>query len=114
MSTTLVERKAWLDKHGKGSVSWQELDTVVDVITEGVADAFQKHVNARLALEQRIAELEARPLPKYLGTHQAGAHYEAHSMTTRSGSLWFATEDTTSTPGTGGAWRLIVKRGDAR
>ncbi|MEO5896959.1 MAG: hypothetical protein ABIS06_14785 [Vicinamibacterales bacterium] len=50
---------------------------------------------------------------KYLGTHKDGAHYQAHSMTTRSGSLWLATEDTGSTPGTGGARRLIVKRGQA-
>ncbi|MBA3884279.1 MAG: hypothetical protein H0X67_00950 [Acidobacteria bacterium] len=64
-------------------------------------------------LEKRVAELESRPLPTYLGVHRAGAHYKACSMTTRSGSLWFATEDTTGTPGTDTTWRLIVKKGQA-
>lgn len=100
-----------LSTHGHKPVTVAVLDETISALQEGLRAAFQKHRDARLALEARVTELEARPLPQYLGTHKAGAHYPAHSMTTRAGSLWFATEGTTSTPGTDPSWKLIVKRG---
>jgi len=66
------------------------------------------------ALEQRITQLEARPLQKWAGVHVDGAPYAEASLVTKSGSLWVATTATTSTPGEpGGDWRLIVKKGHA-
>ncbi|HXG56999.1 MAG TPA: hypothetical protein VNJ03_16595 [Vicinamibacterales bacterium] len=112
-----LEMKEFLSKHGSKPVSFKALDTAlqgtVDAVLDGLKDAFKSHKDARRALEKRVAELEARPLPTYRGVHQDGANYTANTMVTRGGSLWFATEDTTSTPGTDGSWRLIVKRGAA-
>ena len=76
------ELKALLSKHGREPVTLALLDDTISSLQEGLRVAFQKHLDARLVLEQRVAELEARPLPKYLGTHKDGAHYQAHSMTT--------------------------------
>ena len=65
------------------------------------------------ALEQRLAALEAQPLPKYCGVFEQGKSYAACSLVTRQGGLWLATEATTLVPGQGGPWRLIVKSGGA-
>jgi hypothetical protein len=83
----------------------------VVALVKGVRDRFDGKI---ADLESRVAALEARPSVKYCGTHVEGTLYREASLTTRQGSLWVATADSTSTPGTpGSAWRLIVKRGDA-
>ena len=64
------------------------------------------------ALEQRIQQLESRPLQKWAGVFVPGTRYTEASLVTHHGSLWVATAATTTTPGTpGNAWRLIVKSG---
>ncbi len=98
-----VEWKTSIAQQGRRPVSWQDLDVLLEDMLKD-----------RLKLERRIKELESRPMPTYRGVHKDGDSYKANSMTTRGGSLWFATEHTTSTPGTDGAWRLIVKRGEAK
>ena len=70
---------------------------------------------ARLEAELAVARtdielLKCRPLQKWAGTFVTGTRYSEASLITHHGSLWVATEATTSTPGTpGNAWRLIVK-----
>jgi hypothetical protein len=70
-------------------------------------------------LQQRIAELEARPVSsgaKYAGVHEMGKRYDTGDLVTRSGGLWIvvATGGTHNEPGDdSGHWRLIVKRGEA-
>jgi hypothetical protein len=87
-------------------------DLVVDTIKGAVdgpmvAERFE-------TLEQRIEELEARPLTKWAGVHVSGLQYAEASLVTHSGSLWVAMEPTDRTPGTeASGWRLIVKRGHA-
>lgn len=66
-------------------------------------------------LEKRLAEFESRPLPKWAGTFAEGKSYRESELCTHKGSLWLAMQNTATTPGeAGGAWRLIVKRGDVR
>ena len=62
---------------------------------------------------QEIAQLKARPMPKYCGVYQDGAAYTVGDLVTKAGGLWFCADATTTTPGTAGAWRLIVKSGRA-
>ena len=84
----------------------------IDALMAGVADA----VNPVLRrLEDRIAELEARPLLKYVGTWNHGA-YKTGEFVTHQGSLWHCERATTASPGTGSPdWKLAVKKGrDAR
>ena len=69
------------------------------------------------ALEARIAELEAKPpTPEYKGIYEDGLVYPRGTLTTRAGSLWLATRETATTPGSGPAsgWQLIVKNGAFR
>ena len=69
------------------------------------------------AVEAGLAEarrgdraVESATLQKWAGTFVPGTRYSEASLITHHGSLWVATEATTTTPGTpGNAWRLIVK-----
>jgi hypothetical protein len=91
---------------------------------EAFADVLVRHtrqvldgpkIKARFeALERRIAELEARPMQKWAGTHIENMQYAEASLVTRGGSLWVAIKTTRTTPGTpGNDWRLIVRKGRA-
>ena len=60
-------------------------------------------------LQQRIAELEARPMQKWAGVHVENTRYSEASLATRNGSLWVSTKETPTTPGSD--WVLIVKKG---
>ena len=92
-------------------------DVIVDVIKKALAPV-QAHCvsleQRNAGLEQRIKQLESRPLQKWAGVHIAGTQYSEASLVTKAGSLWVATTTTTTTPGeAGGDWRVIVKRGHA-
>lgn len=62
-------------------------------------------------LEDRIAELEARPTIRYCGAWESGEEYTPGNMVTFSGSLWHCNADTAQKPGTGADWTLAAKRG---
>ena len=64
-------------------------------------------------LQTRLLELEKRPIPKYCGTWQPGYRHSVGDLVTRSGGLWFCAQETSTQPGTDGAWQLIVKKGGA-
>lgn len=84
----------------------------MEVIADGIILTVKEAIDP---LKKKIAELEARPLPKWAGTFADGKTYHESELCTHKGSLWLAMQDTTTTPGEpGGAWRLIVKRGDVR
>lgn len=70
----------------------------------------------RLALEQRVAALEARPAPgvEYAGTHEVGKAYPGGQLVTKGGGLWLSLRATNQTPGMDPLnWKLIVKSGAA-
>jgi hypothetical protein len=87
----------------------------IETLAKAIGPVIKTFVEQRLLpLKQEIATLKARPLQKWAGVHVAGMSYTEASLVTKGGSLWVATATTTSTPGeAGGAWRLIVKRGQA-
>jgi hypothetical protein len=63
------------------------------------------------ALEQRVAELEARPALKYLGTWKQDKTYSAGTFITDAGAVWYCNASTTSRPGENADWSLAVKSG---
>jgi hypothetical protein len=61
-----------------------------------------------------VAALKQRPpTPQYRGIFEDGPMYAAGSLVTKAGSLWLATRDTATVPGSGpsSGWTLIVKNG---
>jgi hypothetical protein len=63
-----------------------------------------------MAMEERIAELEANPLT-YRGTFEEGVTYPARSFVSHGGSMWFTPTKTKSRPNEGAPWKLVVKHG---
>jgi hypothetical protein len=61
-------------------------------------------------MKARLAELE-RTRPEYRGIWKARTMYARGSFVTSAGSVWCATEDTDSKPGSDATWTLAVKRG---
>jgi BMFP domain-containing protein YqiC len=65
-------------------------------------------------LEERIANLEARPTVKYLGVWKEGKSYVSGSMVTDRGSVWHCARATMQRPGSpppNDDWVLACKRG---
>jgi hypothetical protein len=62
-------------------------------------------------LRARVAELEARPTLKYLGTWREGKTYSAGTFITDAGSVWYCHASTSSRPGENADWQLAVKSG---
>lgn len=65
-------------------------------------------------LEQRVAELEARPTVKYAGVWVEHQLYKTGELVTCSGSVWHANVDNRSVRPGGASekiWTLAVKRG---
>jgi hypothetical protein len=85
------------------------------------ADGMVKHtvgaVTARCfehieRLEKRIAELEARPVPKYVGAFKQGQVCKPGHFVTHQGSIWHCNFPTMQPPGKiQGEYTLAVKRG---
>jgi hypothetical protein len=117
--------EAHLAAHRSEAATCEELDVVLTLVTSfrEVVEKFTEQLNAKnierneriAALEQKVAQLEARPLPKWCGVFEDGKAYSEASLITDRGSLWLATRDTAQRPGDAGSgWRLVVKKGDAR
>jgi len=68
----------------------------------------------RLALEARVAELEARPELRHCGIWKPNTRYRECNLTTHRGGLWLAKRANRSRPGESDAWALIVKSGHAQ
>jgi hypothetical protein len=75
------------------------------VVKQVIADAL-------LPIRERLAILESRPWPKYLGTFKAGKSYSEASMVSHDGSMWIALKSTTDTPGKSGDWQMSAKSGE--
>jgi hypothetical protein len=67
-----------------------------------------------LAIEARLAALDAMALPHQEGIFESGTMRGQGSLVTRSCRLWLAAANTTDTPGGAASnWQLIVKSGGA-
>jgi hypothetical protein len=81
-------------------------------LVEIVKDYVGRAVDARcVALERRIAQLEAQGEMKYCGIWEEGREYLRGSFVTTGGSLWHCEQPTRSRPGSDSNWKLAVKRG---
>lgn len=67
------------------------------------------------ALLERVAVLEARPMPTHHGIWTVGKSYPDAAFVTLNGGMWFSLRETKARPGNGSTdWRLVVKSGHAR
>lgn len=91
----------------------RQIDQLVQEFAAVVREYFAVHTKP---IEERLAVLEDRPLPKYRGVWAAGESYPVGSFVTHNGSVWHCDLPTSSKPGTNPtAWTLAVKSGrDAR
>ena len=80
---------------------------------DAIATAIVFFVREQLApILKRLDDIEQQPpSPHYVGTFEQGKAYARGSLTTRSGGLWLALENTTQVPGRSDQWRLVVKSG---
>ena len=88
--------------------------TDVDKIATGLFEAVAGYVSKRIKpLQDRIAELESKPVPDCQGTWKGDKTYKAGTLITHGGSMWFATGETRQRPGSGpgSQWVLCVKSG---
>lgn len=82
---------------------------VLDECINAIVDLVKQRCGT---LQKRIDELESRSSGvEWKGVYADGRAYKSGDLTTRSGSLWVATQDTTERPGNSGSWKLIVKAG---
>ena len=65
-------------------------------------------------LQDRIAELEARPALKHAGTWKEGKQYRAGNLVTFQGGLWLCQRATKQRPAQSDHYLLVVKSGAAK
>ena len=82
---------------------------IAETIAPVIGDAIKQHTAPLL---KRIAELEARPMPRWAGPFKEGTKYPAMSFTVHQGGLWISKCATAAKPGTDSTWQLCCKRGD--
>ncbi len=99
-----IARKNFSEKNLKAAPSNEEMFRLLDILT----NAMLAHVKA---LKKRVAELEARPVLRYVGTWDRVRNYEPGEICTDGGSAWICQQETNSRPGTTDRWQLMVKRG---
>ena len=84
------------------------------------ADGMLKHVLGAAtahALDQideltrRIAEIENKPVLRYLGVWEQQRQYNEQNVVTCEGGMWVCRTATRSRPGSDSTWQLAVKRG---
>ena len=92
----------------KSGLSAQATDTIAEGVVTFVKQQLTPILTRLDALEQQS------PSPRYEGTFQDGKAYARGSLTTQSGGLWLALDNTTQRPGRSDQWKLIVKSGEAR
>lgn len=90
--------------------------SLIKAIMTGIAPVIREFVDKMVGeavapLKQRVADLEARPVVKYLGTWAEGTEYREGSMVTHDGSTWHCSGATRDRPGASPFWTLAVKRG---
>ena len=101
-------------RYGAKAVTWKALTAVLDTTHGEFIKVLKAQKATIVALEQRIKELEGRPLLKYAGAWKSDATYAEGRLTTHGGGLWLAMNATDRQPGTeASGWRLIVKKGHA-
>jgi len=90
-----------------------DTEMLADVVVEAIKVAIAPRDAKIAALEQRIAELEARPAMKDAGVWKAGTVYDAGAIVSHGGSGWIcsATHCAVGSEPSHDFFRLFVKAG---
>ncbi|MGE4254820.1 MAG: hypothetical protein AB7E84_06355 [Xanthobacteraceae bacterium] len=93
----------------------QELRAIAETNNGKMVSAIMRAVAPHIKeLRDKIAALEARPVPKFVGPFRQGQAYRELSFCVHAGSLWVCKSDTVLKPGQSSDWQLVAKRGDYR
>ena len=92
--------------------------TEIQELASATVDVLKKALAVRdgriTALEQRLAQLEAKPFVKFCGTWQRDTTYTAGDAATHHGTLWICRRSTTGEPSKDFVgWQLALKKGAA-
>ena len=95
----------------RSGITQRQLDKRIGDLLKRMGEILGKELRA---LRERIAELEQGQV-HMAGTYKAGQRYRQNGLVSFQGGLWLCLADTDTRPGSGSpAWRLAVKRGDAK
>ena len=104
----------FIARFGSKPVTYKTLNATLSATHDELIKCLRAQRATITALEERVKELESRPLLKYAGAWKSDATYAEGRLTTHGGGLWLAMNATDRQPGTeASGWRLIVKRGRA-
>ncbi len=100
-------RYAVADKAGEFARTPKGAETVS--LFKAIATGIMPYINA---LQQRVADLEARPSLEDAGIWDAKTLYRPGHVVTSNGSCWVCKVNCANAkPGASDCWRLLVKRG---
>jgi hypothetical protein len=108
------ELLAWLKKTGAEAQrpAAKAADNPMAGLMRAIAPVVADHVAKVVApLAARIAELENRPVAKYVGVFEIGRTYEPGNFATDKGAIWHCNATTRQRPGDNADWTLAVKSG---
>ena len=92
-----------LNGSGHAHVPMDLGEQIVQAVADGLRPVLRK-------LEERIAELEKRPMLEDAGVWQERAVYRPGQVTTYKGSAWVCRQaNSNERPGKSDVWRLMVK-----
>jgi hypothetical protein len=77
---------------------------VMDAVAVGVAGQLKER-------DERLAELEQRPIYRFVGTFTEGSTYEPGNICVRRGGSWIATVTTKAEPGKSEDWAQLSRAG---
>jgi len=96
-------------EHVRGTLSDPDRKlSLTEATWEGLMSNFAVLSLRCVSLQQRVAELEARPQLDYRGIWTEGVDYVPGNLVTHRGTIWFCREATSAQPG-GPDWQLMVK-----
>ncbi|QIG92154.1 hypothetical protein [Bradyrhizobium sp. 6(2017)] len=114
---TEAQKRQFIAQSGISDQRLQEIETTMDAIAPVIRDYVVKAVTPlvdRLCqVEQKMVELNERPLVPWAGTWESQKEFKRHTFCSDRGAMWFAMTDSKGVrPGSGdGVWRLVVKAG---
>jgi len=87
-------------------------DEIASLMT-GIAPVLKAYIADLLSpMQERLAAIEAKAIPTYVGTYQPNTTYQRGDCATFSGGLWHCNRDGAQKPGDeGSGWTLCVKSG---
>ncbi|MGX1107844.1 MULTISPECIES: hypothetical protein [Bradyrhizobium] len=114
---TESQKKQFIAQSGISDDKLREIKAMVDTLFPVIREYVKKNLTPlvdRVAeLQQKMVELEERPLVPWAGTWDSAKEFKRNTFCSDRGAMWFAMADSKGVrPGSGdGVWRLVVKAG---